>query len=244
MRKITAIFCGILVLTACDKHDPILPGVRTPIFNTGGIDVKNKDIDVAPSAEIVLNNSECPYTQDSSNVIWDGNRKIFSGFATNNTVQAQMRPICSGKYIYAGLTTGEVIKLNPKSRKIVWIADIYRASNLTGGAAMVDIVAPIAPVKNWVFAGGLGDAFCKLSATSGDKKWCLEIGVAHPFAITEKYAFVVGTDKFLYAIENSTGDVFWRTKVEVPQKPKYENGQVFVGDEVFDVKNGKKILDK
>ncbi len=244
MRKITAIFCGLLALTACDKHDPVLPGVRTPIFDTNQVDVINKSITDIPSEEIVINNSQCPYTQDSSNVIWDGNRKIFSGFATNNTVQAQMRPVCSGNYIYAGLTTGEVIKINPKNRKIVWITDVYRPSNLTGGAAMVDIIAPIVPVKNWVFAGGLGNAFCKINATDGTKKWCLDIGVANPFAVTEKYTFVVGTDDFLYAIENNNGDVFWRTKVEVPQKPNYENGQIFVGDEVFDVKNGKKILDK
>ena len=41
MRKISVFMCCALSLVACDKHDPILPGVRTAIFDTSNIDVKN-----------------------------------------------------------------------------------------------------------------------------------------------------------------------------------------------------------
>ena len=46
----------------------------------------------------------------------------------------------------------------------MWIADVYSASNMTGGASIVDIVAPIVPYNRAVYAGGLGDAFCKINA--------------------------------------------------------------------------------
>ena len=213
MRSILGILCCLVMLAACDKHDPVLPGVRTAVFESTDINVKNQDITNIPGGAYILDNSECPYTQDTSNVIWDGERKIFSGFATSNTVSANTRPVCSGKYVYAGLTTGEVVKINPKTRQIVWIADVYRTSNLTGGASMVDIIAPIVPYQDAVYAGGLGDAFCKIAATSGDKKWCLNIGVAVPFVIAGDYVFVVGTDDNLYAIKTSDGSVFWRTPV-------------------------------
>ncbi len=244
MRKTSVILGCLLGLCACDKHDPILPGVRTAIFDSSDMQVQNKDITVIPQAAHITDNSQCQYRQDASNVIWDGERKIFSGFATSNTVAADTRPVCSGKYLYAGLTTGEVIKINPKNRKIMWIADVYRTSNLTGGASVVDIIAPIVPYGNAVYAGGLGDAFCKMSATSGDKKWCLDIGVAVPFAIAGNYAFVVGTDNNLYAISTKDGAVFWRSEIIEQVAPTYENGKITVGTEIFNVQNGKKILDK
>ena len=50
---------------------------------------------------------------------------------------------------------------------------------------MVDIVAPIVPYGKYVYVGGLGDAFCRVSSTSGIKTWCLNIGVGVPFADCE-----------------------------------------------------------
>ncbi len=244
MRKISVILGCLLGLCACDKHDPILPGVRTAIFDTSNIQVQNKDITDIPQVAHTTDNSQCKYTQDASNVIWDGERKIFSGFATSNTVATNTRPICSGKYLYAGLTTGEVIKIDPKTRQIMWIADVYRTSNLTGGASVVDIIAPIIPYGNAVYAGGLGNAFCKIAATSGDKKWCLDIGVAVPFIIAGNYAFVAGTDNNLYAISTNDGTVFWRSEIIDQVAPIYEIGRITVGTETFNVQNGKKILDK
>lgn len=238
MRKITAIICCVLGLTACDKHDPILPGTRTAIFDSANIQVANKTIDNAPETVVVFNNADCPYTQDASNVIWDGDRKIFSGFPTSNSVKSAQRPVCSGNYVYAGLTTGELVKVAPKSRQIAWVADIYRASNLTGGAPMVDIVAPIIPVDDAVFVGGLGDAFCKISAQTGAKKWCLDISVPVAFTIAGDYAFVVGADKHLYAIETGAGEIYWRVAVDEIAAPEYANDTIRVDDKKFAVRDG------
>lgn len=244
MRWILAIFMCVFALGGCDKHDPILPGARTPIFDTDTVRVQNKAIENIPESAHIVDNSDCPYTRDSNNVIWDGPRKVFSGFPTSNTVSATVQPVCGGKYVYAGLTTGELVKVNPKNRQIMWIADIYRASNMTGGASMVDIIAPVVLYGDSVYAGGLGDAFCRINATSGDKRWCLNIGVAHPFVIAGDYAFVVGTDNNLYAVSLSDGAVFWRASVTRPVAPAYTSGRITVGREAFAVADGKKILDK
>ena len=244
MRLISFLLCCLFVLCSCDKHDPILPGVRTPIFDTDSIIIHNRTIEKTPESVHVHDNSDCSYTQDKNNVIWDGERKIFSGFPTNNTVSATVRPVCAGKYVYAGLSTGELVKINPKTRQIIWIADIYRPSNMTGGASMVDIIAPIIPYGNAVYAGGLGDAFCRINATSGAKKWCVNIGVSVPFIIADNFAFVVATDNNLYAISLVDGVAYWRTPVREQLAPTYAMGRVHVGAEVFDVSDGKKILDK
>ena len=243
MQKLIAFICCAVVLCACDKHDPVLPGVRTAIFDGAQIKIADKTITDIPESAFVFDNSACTYTQDSSNVVWDGTRRVFSGFLTSNTVAAKVRPVCDGKYLYAGLTTGELVKLNPKNRQIVWIADIYRASNLTGGASVVDIIAPIVPNGKFVYVGGLGDAFCKLSSATGDKQWCLDIGVAVPFVIAGNYAFVVATDDNLYAVHTTDGTVFWRVSVSEQVAPEYKKDQIRVGDMVYNVADGK-IIDK
>lgn len=242
MRKTVAIICCMFAFVACDKHDPILPGVRTAIFNTSHIDVKNQTISDIPTSVATVDNTNCPYTQDASNTIWNGTRKIFSGFPTNNTVKNDMRPVCSGKYLYAGLSTGEVVKINPRTRQIVWIADVYRPSNMTGGASMVDIVVAPLPHGNAVYAGGLGDAFCRISAASGARVWCLDIAVSVPFIIAGNYAFVVADDNNLYAIKLKDGVAIWRTPVTARMAPQYADGIITVGDERIDVATGKIIL--
>ena len=241
MRKSIFLFCCVLGLVACDKHDPILPGTRVAIFNSSDVSVLNKNIPDIPESAFVADKTECKYTQDTSNVIWDGNRRVFSGFATNNSVLSNLQPICSGKYLYAGLTTGEVVKLNPKTRQIIWIADVYSNSNLTGGASMVDIVAPLVVYKNSVFAGGLGNAFCKINANSGAKQWCLGISVPVAFTIAGDYAFVVSSDNNLYAVSVNNGDVFWRTQIDKQVAPRYEKGIIFVGKQQINAENGKKL---
>lgn len=241
MRKYLGILICFVILTACDKHDPILPGTRTAIFDTISVDVQNKTISDVPDSVVIVDNAKCKYTQNSSNIIMDGDRRIFSGFPTNNTVAGTRTPICSGKYLYAGLTTGELIKLNPKTRELIWVADIFRTTSLTGGSAMVDIVAPIVPNGKYVYAGGLGDAFCKISASSGVKQWCLDIGVALPFIIAGNYAFVLSTDNNLYAIRTDEGTVYWRTSIDKASVPVYENGVITVGSRRIDVVDGKII---
>ena len=242
MRK-NAIFGGLVclaVLSACEKHDPILPGVRTSIFDTQKIEMANTKITTLPDTAYEMPKTDCPYTQDSSNVIWNGERKIFSGFPTNNSVKNDAKPVCSGKYLYAGLTTGELIKLTPANRQLVWIADIYRASNMTGGASVLDIVAPIVVRGEYVYAGGLGDAFCKINAVSGAKKWCTEIGTAEPFIIAGDAIFVVGTDNKLYALRDKDGAAYWTAELKKQSAPKYDTGVITVGREKFDALTGEK----
>lgn len=242
MQKAIAIICCLIGLAACDKHDPILPGVRTAIFDNPRLDVQNKNISDIPSTTVMVDNSTCPYTQDSSNVIWDGTRKIFAGFPTNNTVKNNMHPVCAGKYLYAGLTTGEVIKINPKNRQIIWIADVYRPSNMTGGASMVDIVVPPFPHGDSVYAGGLGDAFCRLNSNSGARVWCHALSVSTPFIIAGNYAFVVADDNYLYAIHLSDGAIYWRAAISKRAVPTYSDGVITVGRDRVDVSSGKIIL--
>lgn len=241
MRKSVLFWVGTLVaLGACSKHDPILPGTRSAIFATNAPVVLNQSITDLPATAATSDaDANCPYTQDASNVIKNGDRKIFSGFPTPNSVRSDMKPVCSGKYVYAGLTTGEVIKVDTKTRNIAWIADVFRPSNMTGGASVVDIVAPIMLHNGTVYAGGLGDAFCAINATSGVKKWCAYIGTAHPFIITDAAAFVVGTDDNLYAVRMRDGAIYWRTAVNAQSAPTYGDGTVTVGRQKFDATSGQ-----
>lgn len=240
MKRILAIILGILAVAACDKHDPILPGERKPIFDTGTVEVLNKTIDTdLPETAFQMPDVACNYTQDASNVIWDGERKIFSGFPTNNSVKSNQKPICSGKYVYAGLTTGELVKVNPKTRQIVWIADIYRGSNMTGGASVLDIVAPIVVRDNSVYVGGLGDAFCEINANSGDKKWCVNISVPVAFEIVGNVGYVAASDNYLYAVNLQNGNVWWRTQIDTVEKPTYQDGKIIVRKQKFNAKSGK-----
>ena len=242
MRKSVLFWVGTLVaLGACSKHYPILPGTRSAIFATNAPLVLNQSITDLPATTVAGDaDANCPYTQDASNVIKNGDRKIFSGFPTPNSVHSNMRPVCSGKYVYAGLTTGEVVKVDTKTRNIVWIADVFRPSNMTGGASVVDIVAPIMLHNGTVYAGGLGDAFCAINATSGVKKWCTYIGTAHPFVITNAAAFVVGTDNNLYAVRMRDGAIYWRAAVNAQSAPIYGDGTVTVGRQKFDAATGQK----
>ena len=243
MRK-SSILCGLIALgalCACDSHDPILPGVRTAIFDTSAVRTADTTIATLPETAFEMQKTECPYRQDSTNTIWNGERKIFAGFPTTNSVNNDTAPVCSGKFVYAGLTTGELLKINTTNRAIVWIADIYRPSNMTGGASVLDIVAPIVIKDSAVYAGGLGDAFCKINASSGAKTWCTEIGTAEPFIIAGDAIFVVTTDNKLYALRDKDGAAYWSADIKKQNAPKYENGIITVGREKFDGLTGNKI---
>ena len=239
MKRILAGFLYVLALCACDKQDPILPGTRTAIFDSATVNILNTDVPNLPETAYKMPDIECSYTRDSSNVVWNGNRKIFSGFATNNAVATDIKPVCAGKYIYVGLTTGELVKIEPRSRKIIWIADIYRASNLTGGASILDIVSEPIIRDNYVYAGGLGDAFCKINANSGTTVWCTNISVAVNFTIAGDVAYIVSADKKLYAVRLTDGAAYWVTDVEKITNPIYEKETVTVGKQKFNAVNGK-----
>ena len=241
MKKIIIACCCLTLICGCAEHDPILPGERTPIFNTQNIKMLNKAIPNLPETASIITTDECPYTQDSSNIIRDGDRKIFSGFPTNNAVASTQTPVCKNGYVYAGLTTGEVVKIAPKSRKVMWIADVFRTSNMTGGASIVDIVAPLIVKDGSVYACGLGDAFCRIDAASGEKKWCIEISTAVPFIIVDNVAFVTGTDNKLYAVRISDGSVYWYTEINKQATPIYENKIIRVDKEKINAETGEKI---
>ena len=241
MRKIALATATLLAITACSKHDPILPGVRTAIFDSGAPTVMNTTIDNLPAAANAINTTDCPYRQDATNTIWDGERKIFSGFATNNSVRSNQAPVCSGGFVIAGLTTGEVVKINPKNRQVVWIADVYRASNMTGGASVLDIIAPIVIDGGDAYAGGLGDALCKINIKNGAKKWCTQIGVADAFVIAGNALFVHGTDGAVYAVRASDGAIYWRTEVSARGAVQYADGVVRVGKTKINAATGQII---
>lgn len=240
MRKVVVALSCLIVVAACSKHDPILPGTRSAVFSRNSVNVLNSEI-TNLSEPVASAATDCPYRQDSDNIVWDGERKIFSGFSTPNSVQSNQKPICDGKFVYAGLTTGELIKVNPKTRTIAWIADIYRPSNLTGGASVVDITAPIVVSSDAVYVGGLGDAFCKINASNGAKKWCADVGVGVPFIVTDSASFVVSTDGNLYAFRNSDGAAYWIAPVKKQSAPEYADGVIRVGREKFDAKTGKAL---
>ncbi len=241
MRKIALFTLTMAAIAACAKHDPILPGDRTAVFDAADVQVLNQEIDGPVGEPVSASNTDCPYTQDSSNVIWHGDKKIFSGFPTSNSVKSTAHPVCDGKYVYAGLTTGELVKVNGQTRQIQWIADIYRTSNMTGGASVLDIIAPIVVTDKYVYVGGIGDAFCKINASNGVKKWCVNIGVAVPFVVTDTASFVVATDGNLYAIRNSDGAVYWRATCEKQTAPEYADEIITVGRQKFNAINGIQI---
>ena len=239
MKKIFAFFVVLMAVTACSKHDPILPGTRVDIFDTTETVVENKEIPtLSQNAKEIYGDKDCEYTQDALNNIWNGDKKIYAGFVMDSVVKSNQSPICSGQFIYTGLSTGEVIKINTKTRKVVWTTDVYRTNNLTGGATVVDIIAHVGLDGKFVFAGGLGDAFCKLNANNGNKIWCVNISVPVDFIIVDNFAFVVGTDNNLYALNTDNGAVYWKSQIKKQVSPKYDGKTITVGKERFDYKNG------
>jgi len=241
MRKVAIFIGACAVLTACDKHDPILPGERSDIFAVDSLNVLNTPVPNVSENAVDLEIPDCPYTQKSDNTIWNGERKIFSGFATNNYVAGDKKPICHGSYVYAGLSTGELVKVNGKTREIAWVADVYRPTNMMGGASVIDIIATPVIYKNYVYVGGLGNAFCKISDLTGNAAWCIDIGVQKNFVVTDSAIYVVDTDDNLNAIRMRDGAIFWRVAVEKSRTPKYANKTITVGHEKFNAETGEHI---
>ena len=233
---------GILIISACSKHDPILPGTRYDIFDTSENIVLNQELpDLSENIKNISGDELCDYRQDSSNTIWSGDKKLFIGFATDSVVKNNQSPICVGQFLYTGLSTGEVIKVNTSNRKVMWTTDVFRPNNLTGGASVVDIVAHVGIDDGNVYAGGLGDAFCKLKANNGTKVWCVNISVPVDFIIIDDFAFVVGTDDNLYALNTKNGDIYWKTEIKKQVKPEYNGKFITVGKQKINYKNGLEI---
>ena len=240
MKKISAVLllCA-MAMASCSKHDPILPGERFDIFDANDVVIQNKNIPELSKSQINLTgDSNCDYRQDAQNIIWMGDNKIWTGFATNNPVKSNQSPICDGRFIYTGLSSGEVVKIDANAKRQIWAADVFRANNLTGGASLVDIVAHVGLDDKYVYAGGLGDAFCKLKSSNGDKVWCLNISTAVDFIMIDDFIFVVGTDNYLYAINKNSGDVYWKSEVKKQSAPKYDGRDIIVGRRRINLMDG------
>ena len=230
---------SILVLASCSKRDPILPGTRYDIFDNTDTVVLNRELpDLSENAKNISGDANCDYRQDASNTIYNGDKKIYIGFAPDSVVKNNQSPICAGSYLYTGLSTGEVIKINKSNGRVIWTSDVFRPNNLTGGASVVDIVAHVGVDGNAVYAGGLGDAFCKLNANNGDKVWCVNISVPVDFIIVDNFAFVVGTDNNLYAIDTKNGDIYWKIEIKRQVKPEYNGKFITVRKQRINYKNG------
>ncbi|MDR2412869.1 MAG: PQQ-like beta-propeller repeat protein [Rickettsiales bacterium] len=242
MRRLE-IFALILiaVLGACSKQDPILPGARESIFDEQAPVAAGAMIANLPETAFAPKNAECSYIQDSSNSIFRDGKKIFGGFPTSNSVKSEQKPVCDGGFVYAGLTTGELVKINPKTREIAWIADIFKTSSMTGGSSALDITAPIVIKDKNVYVGGLGDIFCKLNKSSGAKIWCANIGTGEPFVIAGAAVFIIGTNNLLYAVDDKDGGIYWNAKLKKQAAPEYENKIITVGKEKFDATNGESL---
>ena len=52
MRKFTAAVMCLVILGACSEHDPILPGVRTPVFATQSVKILNTEISNLPDTAV------------------------------------------------------------------------------------------------------------------------------------------------------------------------------------------------
>lgn len=227
------------MVTGCIRHDPVLPGERYNIFDNNDVIVTGQQVpELKGDVKNIFGDSDCKYRQDEKNNIWKGDTKVYTGFSTTASVASNQSPICVGNHIYTGFSTGEVVKINPANGNLVWSADLFRANNLTGGASVVDVVAHVGVDGNYVYAGGLGNAFCKLKAYNGDKVWCLNISVPVDFIFVDDFAFVVGTDNYLYAINTNDGTVYWKTEIEEQVKPEYKNGFIIVDDQEIDYKTG------
>lgn len=242
MRKYLLLICGVLCVAACDKHDPILPGHRTAIFDDGNTqNILNRDVPDLSGAEPIHNDTECKYTVDNTNTIRDGNRKIFIGFPASNSMDIEIKPVCDGAYVYSGLHSGSVVKIAPQTRKIQWMADVYSESNMMGGAATVDIVAPLVMNGNYIYAAGMGNAFCKLNQNNGAKKWCTPIGTRYPFIVLKNVAYVVGLDDALYAVRLTDGAIYWRSEIKRNAAPQYSDKIITVHKQKFDAITGREI---
>ena len=243
MRKYVLLISCIAFVAACDKHDPILPGVRTAIFEPSAKqNIINTDVPNLPDAAPTRVAVECNYTIDATNTIRDGDRKIFVGFPAPNSVDVETHPVCDGGYVYAGLNTGNVVKIAPKTRNVIWMTDVYSESNMMGGAATVDIVAPLVIDGVYIYVGGMGDAFCKINKSNGAKKWCAPISTRLPFIVLDNVAYINGLDNSLYAVRLTDGAIYWRTDgVKKQVAPIYENKIIKIKKQKFDASTGVEL---
>ena len=71
MKKIFLFLITLFAISACSKHDPILPGVRNDIFDNNDVVVSNRELPELSENETHISGDEnCKYIQDSANNIF------------------------------------------------------------------------------------------------------------------------------------------------------------------------------
>lgn len=206
------VFAAIIsvAMFACSSRDPILEGARVPVFKKDAPVVLGQKINNMGGE---IPEKKCSYAIDDSNQIWreSDNMRIFAGLPTESKIDAPRVVACDGGFVYAGLSTGELVKVNVRTRDLEWTADVFAEHLPTGGPPFLDIIA--APVVNggFVYAGGLGGAFCKLGDKDGKKIWCLPISVQAVVHSTKNFNFVLSADGDLFAVSND-GKIYWMAK--------------------------------
>ena len=202
-NKLTYCLLPVL-LFACSKSDPILPGHRIPIFGQNRLEISDEKVHDLGEP---LQAAPCDFTIDRNNQIWQGERRIFSGFPTASKINVQRKVVCNGRYVYAGLSTGELVKVNSETRNIEWIVDIFAPHIPTGGSPFLDIIAPPVFNNGYIYAGGLGGAFCRIRDRDGAKIWCLPISVQDIVKSTRTFNVIRTTDGERFAI-STDGTVY------------------------------------
>ena len=188
---------ALLFLGACSTPDPILEGDRSPIFKQDALVVLDeKVLDLGN----VLTPTNCEYAVDANNRIWHGNVRIFSGLPTEAKIKVDKKTACNGKNVYAGLSTGELVKVNATSREMAWAVDIFQPFSPTKNAMFLDIIATPVYHAGFVYAGGLGNQFCKVRDSDGKKIWCLPVAVVAIVKSTDKFHVIKSADGAMYAV--------------------------------------------
>ena len=187
--------CALLFMFGCKKNDPILPGDRVPVFYTAAFEISDKRIDDLGQA---LEVQPCGFTIDGNNIIWQGERRIFAGLPTEFQIHGNKQVVCNGMYLYAGLSTGELVKINSETRQVEWVSDIFQPNAPTGITPFFDIVAAPVVSGDFVFAGGLGGAFCRIRDRDGKRMWCL------PMAVQD----IIHSSKTFHVVKTTDGEVF------------------------------------
>jgi outer membrane protein assembly factor BamB len=216
----------------CAKHDPVLPGVRAPVFADDEAAVLDVEVPVSVlEAAWARKTAPAPagpgasYEQTPENEIYEiaadgARRKIFGGFPAAAHVDCARAPVSAGGFVYAGLSTGEVVKVAPRARAAKWTADVFKPSAMTGGAGILDIVAPVVVDGANVYAAGLGGAFCKLRNSDGAKVWCAWVSSALPFSVYGGLALLASADGRIYAFNTGDGSVYWRRDAACAARPE------------------------
>ena len=200
------ILCPLLtILWSCEKHDPILSGIRTPIFNNEQVQLIKDRVSIGDP----IKPEPCEYTINSDNTIWKDGSRIFAGLPTSSDFKVDKKVICHDDFIYAGLSTGELIKVDAKTRKPEWIANIFSDKIVTGGTPFLDIIATPVYNNGFIYAGGLGDAFCKVRDSDGKKVWCLPISVQNILITTKNFNVLKTADEQTIAVSNDGKAYEW-----------------------------------